>query len=149
MNVSDVPPGESRFSKCCTRLHTYVWKSGTGVFAPCTEVKGSGLTACAICGLEFKNPKSIYKHLKSKHGAFICQKKTKTCDPFSKGDTANAVIGYRVVDALGAYVSRLVESDAVIAFVEQVEIGADEPMPKVLFRKGILKVFGHFIIKLV
>ena len=58
--------------------------------------------------------------------------KKKTSDPSLEGDTANAVVGDRVADVFGAVVSRLVESDAIIAFGEQVEICADEPLPKVL-----------------
>jgi hypothetical protein len=50
------------------------------------------------------------------------------------------VIGDRVADVLGAIVSRLVDSDAVIASSEQVEIGTDEPMPKVLISEGNIEV---------
>jgi hypothetical protein len=81
--------------------------------------------------------------LKSKHGALICHiKSSKTSDRFLEGNTANTEVGDRVADVLGAVVLRLVESDAVIASSEQVETCADEPVPNVFYRKGILKVFG-------
>ncbi len=67
------------------------------------------------------------------------KKKTKTSDPFSEGDTANVVVEDRVADVLGAVVSWLVESDAVIASSEEVEIGADEQVPKVSLSEGIIE----------
>ena len=48
----------------------------------------------------------------------------------------NAVLGDRVADVLDAVVSRLMESDAVIASSEQMEIGADEPVPKVFISEA-------------
>ncbi len=72
--------------------------------------------------------------------------KKKTSDPSLEGDTANAVVGDRVADVFGAVVSRLVESDAVIASSEQVEIGADEPTPKDFISEGNIEVIRPILL---
>ena len=143
MNASNVPPGEANYStKYSTRPHKYVWKNGTGAFAACTQVKESGLTACTICGAEFRNPKSVYKHLKSEHADIICEyKNIGAIDVISEVVTTDVVRVDRAAGILGEGVSRLVgpTTDA----SGEVEIGADDPGPKDVLSDGNIGGIRH------
>lgn len=114
MSVSEDPKGEQILSKYSTRPHKFLWKSGNGIYLPCTEVKGTGGIACAICKNVFKNPKSVYAHLKSRHSAIIFENKKSWKASTSNVDASESGDKEVVVDACSAVLTGVAESAAVV-----------------------------------